>query len=171
MTHYYSLSFYSPATEATEKRSINVSAHINRGWGCPPFNIVPTFLRDNQKTRRLLLSHLESPWQHLYTIRSINTNTHSWFLRNKGAQWAFPIISLCACVTAWMCSISTPFITSANQPELIRQQRLGSVLEIPSPPPHFLLSPSGICPNWVMEWSWYKEKMGWGTVGAFCQYM
>lgn len=68
-------------------------AHKQRGRGCPlHFNIfkLPTFFHDKQQTTGLFLSHLGSPRQHLYTTRSINTNTHNWF-------WAFPVMSMLAC--------------------------------------------------------------------------
>lgn len=116
--------------------------HKQRGWSRPlPFNIVPAFLQDTQQTNGLLLSHLESPWQHLYTIRSTNTNTHSWCERKKDTLRAFPVISMCMChgLNAHY-KHSIHYTVSADQSELIRQQRAEPGLESPSPSPDSLHS-------------------------------
>lgn len=110
-------------------------AHKHRGRGCPlHFNIfkLPTFFHDKQKTTGLLLSHLGSPRQHLYTTRSINTNTHT-------AGFGHFLSCLRSRITSSVHTINTPFIICVNQSEGIRQQRTrslpGNPLSVQNPYP------------------------------------
>lgn len=121
--------------------TLNVSEHANRE-GEVTLSISTPYPHSSKTTsERAAFSWVI--WDHLgntCTQLGLQTQTHTAVVRERKILWGHFLSSVCACVTAWMRSMNTAFIISADQSELIRQQRAEPGLESPSPSPESLHS-------------------------------